>query len=226
VTEPTQLTALTDPESVLFELVDERPAMTLEEAYAFLTGADTNTFGVPPIIVAAAEVHTGAMIALVPTDVDAARLAVPAGESNDQLHVTLAYLGEADDIAPNARRKLVERLEAALGKRGDVIGEGFAVSVFNPPGHVKDDGKDRDACIVLGLSGHELQQVHDTVKGVVSEVQSTSPGLQIPEQHTPWIPHITLVYTDDVARVASLTNRAEPVKFDRLFRETDLLVIP
>lgn len=53
----TKLTPLSDPENVLFELVpdDTEPAttgFTNDEAYAFLTGADMNTFGVPQIIVA------------------------------------------------------------------------------------------------------------------------------------------------------------------------------
>ncbi len=57
MTTPRQLTALSDPENVLFELVDETAAPTgpgfmVDEAYAFLAGADTNTFGVPKIVIA------------------------------------------------------------------------------------------------------------------------------------------------------------------------------
>jgi 2'-5' RNA ligase len=216
VTNPTRLTPLSNPENVLFEEVEERPGLTEAEAYALLVGADTNTFGVPKITVAAAEVHTGAMIALVPGEADLRRLAVAGGESRGQLHVTLVYLGEVDDISTNARSRLVERLEATLEGRGPVVGEGFAVSVFNPPGHIKEDGKDRDSCIVLGLSGRELEQIHTTVESVVRDVQDAAPGLVVPEQHTPWIPHLTLVYTDDVRRIVELTDRTGPVTFDRV----------
>lgn len=52
MTEPTQLTPLSDPANVLFEEVVERPGFTLDEAYAFLTGADTSVFGLPKITVA------------------------------------------------------------------------------------------------------------------------------------------------------------------------------
>jgi len=216
VTNPTRLTPLSDPENVLFEEVEERPGLTEAEAYALLAGADMNTFGLPKITVAAAEVHTGAMIALVPSDADVKRLTVDGGEPQDQLHVTLVYLGEADDISTNARNKLVERLKNVLGGRGTVAGEGFAVSVFNPPGHTKEDGKDRDTCIVLGLSGRELEQIHTTVDSVARDVQDTSPGFGLPEQHVPWIPHLTLVYTDDIQRVVALADKTGPVTFDRV----------
>jgi Zeta toxin/2'-5' RNA ligase superfamily len=189
---------------------------TEDEAYAFLAGIDLTSSEATPIIVAAAEVHTGAMIALIPSEDDARRLAVAGGEPQDQLHTTLVYLGEADDIAANARRRLIHRVHDALASRGDIAADGFSVNVFNPPGTAHADDKDRDSCIVLGLSGREIDQVHKTVAQVVNEVEATSPGLQVPEQHTPWIPHITLTYTDDVDRVARLVDRVGPVKFDRV----------
>lgn len=209
-------TPLSDPNSVMFELVEERPALTLDEAYALLTGFGPQTSTVPKIVVAAAEVHTGAMIALVPSDDDAKRLAVAGGEPNDQLHTTLYYLGEADDLSPNAKTALVERIRAlAVDALKPVEAEGFAVSIFNPPGHVKDDGKDRDACIVLGLSGEQLAQTHTLVVNAVAQVQRDK-KLTLPDQHRPWIPHITLVYTDDLSRAVKLINRAGPVTFDKI----------
>ena len=185
-------------------------AIEVDGEFEIIKGLDAT------LVVAAAEVHTGAMIALVPSENDLRRLAVHGGESREQLHVTLIYLGEADDISTNARNKLVERLENVLGGHGAVTGEGFAVSIFNPPGHVKEDGKDRDTCIVLGLSGRELEQIHTTVDGVARNVQDTSRGFGLPEQHVPWIPHLTLVYTDDVQRVVALTDRTGSVTFDRV----------
>jgi hypothetical protein len=51
------VSALTDPTSVVFELVDETPGsgLSLDEAYAFLAGADTSVFGVPKITIAASD---------------------------------------------------------------------------------------------------------------------------------------------------------------------------
>ena len=212
-------TALSDPASVFLELVDEsrhRKGMTEAEAYAFLAGADSSSSTLPPIAVAAAEVHTGAMIALVPSDVDLGRLVVDGGEPIDQLHTTLVYLGQADDVSPNAKRALVERVRAlADGWGGPIKAEGFSINVFNPPGAARDDGKDRDACIVLGLSGRDLGLVHRSVESLARGVQQdhTDP---LPEQHEPWIPHVTLTYTDDVGRVATLADRVGPITFDKI----------
>jgi hypothetical protein len=41
-------------------------------------------------------------------------------------------------------------------------------------------------------------------------------GVDCPGQHRPWVPHITLAYTDDHYVVADLVDRCGPVKFDRL----------
>ena len=55
LTPPAGHRALSDPQSVLLELVEEpreRPGFSLAEAYAFLAGADANTSTLPPIVVA------------------------------------------------------------------------------------------------------------------------------------------------------------------------------
>lgn len=172
-------------------------------------------------ITAAAEVRTGAMVALRPSAEDADRLAVEGGEPADQLHCTLAYLGDVADIPPDVQQALVGRLTALVEDaiRPDfdlpMQVEGFALDVFNPPGTAREDGKDRDTCIVLGLSGGDLDTVHSMVVETVAEVFGEA-GLVLPDQHTPWIPHTTLIYTDDVGRVTDLVDRAGPVTFDAI----------
>lgn len=213
-----------NPKEIKFELVEDEPGFTLDEAYAFLAGADASTSSVPKITVAATEVHTGAMIALIPSEIDAARLAILGGESNEQLHCTLLYLGEADDISPNAKRALVDRMrslvEDALRPDYDlpVVAEGFAVNIFNPPGHVKEVGKERETCIVLGLSGGDLATVHNLTEEVAREVQSETAGFSLPDQHEPWIPHVTLIYAEPkgTALLDQATARTGPVTFDRI----------
>jgi len=152
--------------------------------------------------------QTGAMVALVPSAEDAARLAVPGGEPADQLHATLVYLGEAAAIPADVRAGLVERLRGLIedAVRPDlavpVVADGFAVSMFNPAGPAP--------CVVLGLSGADLDAVHRLVEAATAEVFAA------PEQHRPWIGHVTLEYTGDAARVEDLVDRAGPVTFDRL----------
>ena len=173
------------------------------------------------VVVAAAKVHPGAMVALRPSAADAKRLAVDGGEPVDQLHTTLAYLGTAADIPPETQEAIVSRLrslvEDALRPDYDLpmVVDGFAVSMFNPPGMVQEDGKDRDTCVVLGLSGGDLDPVHGMVADTLREVFAEA-GLEMLEQHTPWVAHTTLQYTDDPGRVAELVDRAGPVTFDAI----------
>lgn len=150
------------------------------------------------------EEQTGAMVALVPVADDVTRLAVVGGEAPDQLHVTLAYLGLAADITPQARGAVVEAIRAVAG--APVAADGFALSLFNPT------NADRETCIVLGLSGAELDDVHDAVMGALAGVES----LALPPQHEPWVAHMTLIYTDDADMLPNLVNRTGPVMFDRL----------
>jgi 2'-5' RNA ligase len=143
------------------------------------------------------------MVALVPSEEDIARLAVAGGESPDELHVTLSYLGDAADLSDEARDDIADAVEALAEQLGALEVDGFAISMFNPTGP--------EPCIVLGLSGPGLDEAHDAVTAAVADAD-----MDLPAQHAPWIPHITLVYTDDPAKVAELVDRAGPVRLDRL----------
>jgi 2'-5' RNA ligase superfamily protein len=170
-----------------------------------------------PLVAAAAEVMTGAMVALIPTEADAQRLAVDGGEPAEELHCTLLYLGEAAEIPDEARQAIVDAVRSYVDGWPPVVADGFAVSMFNPPGVEREDGKQRDPCIVLGLSGDDLDHVHDMVGEAVYHVDADEQvEFTWPEQHAPWHAHVTLVYTDDVDMVAQLVDRVGPVTFDRV----------
>ncbi len=213
-----------DPEFVL--LGDdgeplEAPGLTDDDALTFLAESATGEHNVP--LTAAAEVHTGAMIALIPTVDDAERLAVDLGEPVDQLHITLMYLGNAADWSTDQRLAVEDAVRPFARELSPVDAEGFAISVFNPPGSERNDGVQRDACLVLQLSGSSLAVVHSVVTALVQDVNHVAAGdprvptlPEIPRQHSPWIPHMTLEYTDDVSKVAELTDRVGPVRFDVL----------
>lgn len=201
----TPLTALSDPTNVQFELVDDT-GFTEDEAIAFLVGADTGTFGVPKITVAAADVHTGAMIALVPTEEDARRLALDGFEEPAQLHLTLVYLGEAKDFTSEARQEIIDKVDRNVGDA--VTARAFAVNVFNPDGD--------EPALVLGVGnsgGEDLEKlrtrIYDDVRG--------SDQYTVAENHTPWIPHVTLAYSEHPNELLEqATKRVGPVTFDRV----------
>lgn len=157
----------------------------------------------------AADVRTGAKVALLPSEKDARRLAVDGGEAAEQLHVTLLFLGEAAEYSPEARQAIVDEVRAVAEviPPGEV--DGMAISAFNP------DKPDKDTAIVVELGGEGLEDVHGLVEQAVSDVAAES-GLALPEQHTPWRPHTTLIYSDDLMNVPRLADRAGPVRLDRI----------
>lgn len=157
-------------------------------------------------LAASADVSTGAMVALVPSPADAARLVVDGGEPIDQLHLTMLYLGDADVYSDNARESIVERLESHPFT-APITADAFSVNVFNP-----GDATDRDPCIVLGFSGVDLAHAHGWIEQALKyEVDNIAPP-----NHEPWIPHVTLAYTDDTTRVEEFADRVGPVTFDHI----------
>jgi 2'-5' RNA ligase len=153
---------------------------------------------------AAADVHTGAMVALIPIAEDAARLAVQGGEPPEQLHVTLAYLGEAADLGAQGQQDVIDQVSTAANGLPVIDADVFSVAVFNP-----GDASDREPCLVYGLSGDMLDAVHDLIDESLS-------GAPIPEQLRPWNAHMTAVHTDDLTKLGGLAAGVGPVRFDRL----------
>jgi len=161
------------------------------------------------------EAPTGAMIALVPRDEDAARLAVEGGEAQGELHCTLVYLGDAVDIDQDVRDDLAAWAREIAKQWSSVEADAFAAALFNPDGE--------EPCAVLVLSGNDLDEFHQTALADVSEIYD------LPEQHQPYIPHATLLYFSQVVDghfltqdgsasvdMVGLFDRVGPVVFDRI----------
>lgn len=157
-------------------------------------------------ITAAAEVHTGAMIALVPSADDAQRIAVDGGEPAEQLHLTLLYLGEGVMIPPEVRSEIIDACSRWAEQLPTVIAKAFSVNMFNPGGD--------EPCVVLGVSGGLLANVRDAVVASVKHVLESN-GVPCAENHEPWIPHVTLVYTDD-ADIAAFAEKLGSITFDHI----------
>jgi hypothetical protein len=171
------------------------------EGYEFPTYAFApDALGVGTVVAAAGvtgELHTGAMIALIPADPEA--LAVEGGEPAEELHCTLLFLGEADKVDDERRTQILEICQTVAAGWYEFEAEGFSLAMFNPLGD--------EPCIVLGLSGVELADLHDDIE---AEIEADE------DQHQPWVPHITLAYTDDAMLIGDLLDRCGPVVFDRL----------
>lgn len=149
----------------------------------------TSTPAAPALTAAAleedddAQEHTGAMIALVPADPGA--LALDGGDPPDQLHLTLAYLGEASAWTPDAQKALTDAV-------GTVLGSGIDASVF---GHASFNPDGPEPCAVYLVDSPGAYEFRDAVWDVLS---ATAGIPALPEQHE-FIPHITAGYGLDVS---------------------------
>jgi 2'-5' RNA ligase len=172
-----------------------------------LLGGDFEAFDKLQVLTASAnpKAHTGAMVALVPSADDLARLAVEGGEDAAELHLTLVFLGEADLISEEMRSRIIEAAGSYFTDA--VTTEAFSVNVFNP------HNPDMETAVVLGIKGEGMV---DNQAGILSAVRGVYNG--VPEQHKPWIPHVTLKYTDDVRQENQddFLVKLGPIKFDTL----------
>lgn len=187
-----------------------RPPQDFETFYDGWANGYANARRVDDDLVAAAEVHTGAMVALVPSEEDAERIAVDGGEDADQLHVTLVYLGEAALLPPEVREDLIDSASRWAETFPTIIGKAFAIDMFNPP----DLTAGAEPCVVLGIGGDLVANAHEVMLQSANAILGGY-GIPLPQQHRPWVAHLTLLYTDD-ADVRYFTDRIGPVTFDRL----------
>lgn len=123
---------------------------------------------------------TGVMVALYPADDVAHALALDGGEAAEELHVTLAYLGDVDEVGDvEALRKLVEQ---------------FAAETYDVDGQVSglgrwDAGDAGDAFVALV----DAPDLPDVRTDLVDELEAA--GYKVRRDHG-FTPHITLAYLD------------------------------
>lgn len=155
--------------------------------------------------------QTGAMVALVPSEQDAQRLAVDGGLPADELHLTLFYLGDASGYPASLQRGIVDAVRAAVARHRALELNAFGGALWNPQGdeptwvlNVADPWE--------GASQEPLSLLRKAVGDALTQVS----GFSMPHQHTPWAPHVSLAQGADAADVDTLARRVGPVTFDHV----------
>jgi hypothetical protein len=151
------------------------------------------------------------MIALVPSDADLDRLAVDGGEPRDELHLTLFYLGDAADVDEETRRGVVTAISGKLTDRDEqpIHGVAFGAAHWNPTSD--------DPAWVLNVGDGSRGELLGYVRGLISEaLYDGDVNLVMPVQHSPWQPHICVVYSKDEDWYGRLTPLLGDVTFDRV----------
>lgn len=142
--------------------------------------------------------RTGGMIALVPRAADARKLVVDGGDPVEELHLTLAYLGDdVTDWPGEQTAELLGDVRAIVSTLPPMQARVMAHALFNPDGHA-----DRDPCAV--------HLVGDSPE--LAPLQQEMADLAPVPQHDPVIFHITAGYGLDVGAL----NYTGPVTFDRV----------
>ncbi|MEW2633348.1 phage minor head protein [Streptomyces sp. NPDC048389] len=178
---------------------------------------ETEESTVQPVTAAADGSHrTGAMIALMPTEADAQRLALDSGEPPEELHLTLFFLGEGADWDETHRAELIDNLRTQAREHGLpdglIHGRAFGANHWNAgsdsPSWVWAVGDDRDR--------PDGAPTLESARWAATYALEDRHGPDIPTQHSPWQPHVCATYSDDPSLLAALEERLGPVTFDRL----------
>lgn len=169
----------------------------------------TAASGPPQVDSATGEPHTGAMIALVPSQADLDRLPIEGGEPADLLHVTLAYLGEMADIPDEAIATLKATLESLAFSLPVLEVEAFGVAVWNKT------PADRNTSVNMSVGGDMLQETH-TLAWDAIETAAAGTDWVPAENHAPWVAHMCLAYSDDPAMTDLAFEREGPLTLDTL----------
>ncbi|MGA5340410.1 phage minor head protein [Streptomyces griseoincarnatus] len=176
-------------------------------------GAPTNA---RPVTAAADGSHLmGGMIALIPTEEDAERLAIEGGEDAGELHLTLFFLGDnGGDWTEDQRRELADGVRSRVQDLGGPItGMAFGANHWNAgsdsPSWVWAVGDDRDRDDDAPTLEHVRRQV-------TAALEDTHNHPDLPRQHSPWVAHVCAAYSDDPALLEALEERLGPITFDRV----------
>lgn len=148
--------------------------------------------------------NTGGMIALVPSLADRQRLALAGYEADTELHLTLLYLGLAADFTDNQQFAIRDAMEDLISNQTAITANVFGAAMWNPDGD--------SPAIVLNVGGAILKDVHHAVCEAVDELW----GTMLPEQHSPWVPHVCLAYTSDMTVLNQAIRLTGPITFDAL----------
>jgi 2'-5' RNA ligase len=149
--------------------------------------------------------HTGGMIALVPADPGS--LAVDGGDPADELHLTLAYLG--NDVAgmSEAMREALTAHVAQFSQDVEPLETRImGHALWNPDGG--PDG-DMEPCAIYQVQDDERI---NSARMYAQDMAAMVMGADFPQQHPGFLPHVTAGYGIQ----PSALSYAGPVTFDRV----------
>lgn len=206
-----------DPTAPPSEVCNCRCVLVLATADRTAAATPAEEAPMDAVTAAADGEHTSGMIALIPTEEDAKRLALDGdgAEPANELHLTLWFLGDAAPWTDDQRNELIGLVRArAATLPGPIRAHAFGVNHWNPgsedPAWVWAVGDDRDADDDAATL-HEARNVL-----AVDALESTHERPETPHQHSPWVAHTTGAYSTDPWPLEPMAERLGPITFDRV----------
>lgn len=152
---------------------------------------------------AAGEIHTSAMVALIPAE----PRFIDGGEPAEESHLTLWFLGDVSEIPPDAQAAMTEKIRFEAKLSAPIEANAFGLAVWNLDGD--------DPCLVLNVGGPGLWGLREGIHAAINQTERMS-DWQMPAQHQPWAPHMCLGYGDPLGMFESGIDQLGPVVFDRV----------
>ncbi len=133
-----------------------------------------------PVPLTKAEEHTGAMVAVPVSDSVRKALAAAGVDVHDEeLHITLVYLGDAADVDDETRKQVEDAVKTAAEQHGQMTIKVAGFGHFNA-------GKEGTP-VYATMSGRGLSHLQAAIEDAVGEIVA-------PASEHGWVPHMTLEY--------------------------------
>jgi 2'-5' RNA ligase len=149
--------------------------------------------------------HTGVMVAFYLPPLAASQLARPGGELPEELHLTLAYLGDTSDLDPSARILIDKILADFASYQSPIGGEVSGIGLFNTP-----EGGETNAF----YASFDSPRLAKFRAAIVDQLRWAD--VEVVSNHG-FTPHITLAYIPKGKPLPAVELPALPVVFESVW---------
>jgi 2'-5' RNA ligase len=147
----------------------------------------------------------GLMIAWKPRSWQRERYAVPGGHDEDDIHLTVLYLGHAADFTTEQQRTIIGVVQQCAVMQPALDGQITGFGRFLTP------NSDDQTAIYLGVQAPGLTELHDTLSAALRDA-----GIEWEDSWPNFTPHVTLAYIGADAETPQVLASPDKIVIDNL----------